>query len=679
MKSASILQIALPVPLYQNFEYLAPEEPATDSIEIGVRVQVPFGQRTLTGIVIDKSDHSALPLGKLRTVTKILDEQPVLDQPLLEVLFWVASYYQQPLGEVLGAAMPRTLRNRQFITPPGKIFYRSRNDTVANEPESTTSTPIKCLTLNEEQRRAYTQIQKRLNEFNSYLLAGVTGSGKTEVYLALAKDVIRRDGQVLILVPEIGLTLQLVRRIKARLGGQIAVMHSNLNASESAQAWLAASNGTAQIIVGTRSAVFLPFKNLGLIIVDEEHDLSFKQQEGFLYHARDIAVYRAKRASIPIILGSATPSFESQHNVNTKKYQKLVLSQRARQAEIPQVELIDMRTRMASGGLSIDLLEAIESELSKKRQVLLFLNRRGYAPVLFCQDCSWIAECSRCDARMTFYKKRKIMKCHYCLKEEDAPDTCPQCRRNNLLWLGEGTQRIENKLRKLFPDTAVTRIDRDSTRKKHALQTKLDDIHRGKYQIIIGTQMLSKGHDFPKVTLVGILNVDHGLFSTDFRAMERLAQLVIQVAGRAGRGADKGKVLLQTHQPEHPLLARLLADGYDAFSEEALKTRKGCALPPYTCMTLIHARARQKNLQQRFLQDIKNLMSAKNSSRLKIMGPIPALLARKAGMYQSQLILTSPSRKVMQQQLGNWAHIIQQRPLAKRVRWNIEVDPLEME
>ncbi len=732
MSSTLILQITFPLPLYQNFDYLAPDGWTANDIKIGMRAQAPFGRRKLTGIVVGKCDHSFLPPDKLKSVTKIFDTQPVFDQSLLELLFWVAGYYQQPLGEVLSAALPAALRNGKYITPPTRAFYQNCTDKVSrhllhraprqrsiiellrlhpsgldakkidthlpnwrpamnalikknlvrkvmrHELFPSTGTPTTPLILNEEQQHVYAHVRKRLNKFSSYLLAGVTGSGKTEVYLALIKDVIHNNRQALVLVPEIGLTPQFTQRIKTRLNTRIVVMHSNLSETENAQAWLAAYNGTAQIVVGTRSAVFLSFKNLGLIIVDEEHDLSFKQQEGVLYHARDIAVYRAKRASIPIILGSATPSFESQHNVNIKRYKKLVLSRRARQEKMPQIQLVDMRVRTAFGGLSVDLLEAIESTLRKNHQSLLFLNRRGYAPVLLCRDCGWAAECSRCDARMTFYKKQKIIRCHYCLKQERVPVMCPQCLGKNLLQLGEGTQRIEARLKKLFPNAAITRIDRDNTRKKHALQTRLNDIRHGKYQIIVGTQMLAKGHDFPKVTLVGILNVDQGLFSTDFRATERLAQLIVQVAGRAGRDRDKGRVLLQTHQPEHPLLTRLLADGYEAFSHDALKIRKSCALPPYTSMILIRARAHEQNLTLWFLQEIKNLLSQKPLSQLKILGPIPALLARKAGMYQNQLVIISSSREALQKQADGWTRMIQQSSFAKRVRWSIEVDPLEM-
>ena len=735
MKSLPILHIALPVPLYQSFDYLTPQDRLQENIQIGSRVRVAFGSRKLTGIIIGKAKTSVLPQSKLKKVGEILDTQPVFDVPLLKLLFWTANYYQQPIGEVLNAALPKKLRQGKFITPVSTTLYKISDAMIENNtfdrapkqqllykllknyPDGLDSnsiskkisnwhpianalikknilTKFKCVTnnltndskekiksifLNKEQQDVYNNIYKELDKYNCHLIAGVTGSGKTEVYLALAKNIIENHKQALFLVPEIGLTPQLVKRIESRLGIQVSIMHSNLNEAERSQTWLAANTGKANIIVGTRSAIFMPFKNLGLIVVDEEHDLSFKQQEGFLYHARDIAIYRSKQLNIPIVLGSATPSFESLQNVNTGKYKKYTLRKRAQKTTIPQVKLIDMRSKSVSEGLSNELVHAISNELSKNHQVLLFLNRRGYAPTVLCQECGWIAECSRCDARMTFYKNKNVLKCHHCLKEQIAPSACTECNSDSLLLLGEGTQRVENKLKEIFPNTAITRIDRDSTRKKNILQNKLNDIHNGKYKIILGTQMISKGHDFPGVSLVGILNVDHGLFSTDFRATERLAQLIVQVSGRAGRSKIKGKVLLQTYQPEHPLLNCLLNKGYDAFSNEALKIRKSSGLPPYTFIAIVRARANRQSNAQRFLQDIKNTVLINSSPKLNIVGPISAMLERKAGMYQSQLIIISPSRNLMQQHLGDWIKDIPQHPLSKNVRWSIEVDPLEME
>ena len=735
MKSTHVLQIALPVPLYKNFDYLAPDHPYAQDIKIGMRVRVSFGQRTLVGIVVGKARCSKLAPGKLKTVDAILDKQSVFDPSLLKILFWAANYYQQPLGEVLLGALPGALRKGKSTALPRSEHYQlcaaeNSHRTLARAPkqqevlallaahpeglgakeisqhipngrsfvnalvaknlvrkvhryESGVTPPsdekIIELSLNKEQHDAHLKILQGLNEFATYLLAGVTGSGKTEVYLEVAKEVLRNNRQVLFLVPEIGLTPQLIQRIKTKLASTVAVMHSNLTETQRTQTWLAASTGLAQIIVGTRSAIFLSCKDLGLIVVDEEHDLSFKQQEGLLYHARDLAIYRAKNLSIPIILGSATPSFESQHNVQSGRYKKLVLNRRALQTQIPQVKVIDLRSKQVMDGLSSELLDAIKVELDKKNQVLLFLNRRGYAPTLLCRNCGWVCECTRCDARMTYYKKQNMVKCHFCLKQLPTPTACPHCNAQDLAGLGEGTQRVETALRELFPTVSITRIDRDSTHKRGVLQTKLEAIHSGEYRIIIGTQMLSKGHDFPGVTLVGILNVDQGLFSTDFRAAERLAQLITQVAGRAGRSTDKGKVLLQTYQPEHPLLNCLLDHGYEAFSKQALSLRQSCGLPPYTFMILLRAHARRQNLAQQFLIDFKRATGISNSSRLKLSGPIPAPMQRKAGMYQSQLVVLCSSRKALYQHSCGWAQSLQQLPLAHRVRWDIEVDPLEME
>lgn len=732
MPAPPVLKIALPVPLYQYFEYRPPQGAAFERIQTGVRVRVPFGRRILTGIVVEKCSRSSLAPDKLKTILEILDAEPVFDPVLKKLLFWVARYYQQPPGEVLNAALPKVLRKQGQVSTDSNAVYRACTgeaidqrlhraprqrqvlELIRTHPAGLTADEItakishwrpfvhaliaknlvqkitngevpakapravaESLTLNQEQRHAYEQIHREIHQFGVHLLAGVTGSGKTEVYLALAQDVIGRGKQVLVLVPEIGLTPQLVQRIETRLNVPVALMHSDLSAGEGGQTWLQAGTGQVSIVVGTRSAVFLPFRNLGLIVVDEEHDLSFKQQEGILYSARDVAVYRAKQLSVPVVLGSATPSLESQHNVRLGHYRNVTLSKRAKLAKIPQVKLVDLRSKQVENGLSSELLQAMKAELEQNHQILLFLNRRGFAPVLLCHDCGWTAECARCDSRMVFYKEQYIVKCHHCLKQEKAPATCPQCGSEHLIFLGEGTQRIENHLRETFPDTAMIRIDRDSTRKKHTLQEKLEEVRQGKHQIIIGTQMLAKGHDFPNVTLVGILNVDHGLLSSDFRASERLAQLIVQVSGRAGRSENKGRVLLQTHQPEHPLLNRLLKHGYQDFSREVLRQRERCALPPFSFMLLVRARAHQQDLTYRFLREIKSSMLPRASSGLNLFGPIPASLERKAGMYQSQLVVIATSRTEIQAHLPDWAAVMQQHPLSKRVRWNIEVDPLE--
>ena len=732
MSNPKILAVALPLPLYQTFDYLPSKEQIDRDYAVGTRVRVQFGQRNLIGLIVDLASNSSLPSNKLKQISEVLDDQPVFDFKLLKLLFWAADYYQQPIGEVLFTALPAVLRKGKFITPANNVLYCVTTDQDFNkilkrapkqrkiiellknsrqglsaealdksiptwrsamkalvdkklvnkilqknfdQVEQLYTEPLK---LNKEQQHAYENLKSNLNEYSCCLLDGVTGSGKTEVYLSLAREVLKNNKQVLFIVPEIGLTPQLLERIEQRIGTKVHLMHSGLNENQRAQTWLACKTAEAKIIVGTRSAVFLPFLELGLIVIDEEHDLSLKQQEGFLYNARNIAVYRAKHLSILIVLGTATPSFETQLNVERKRYQKLTLTKRAKESTVPDVKLIDMRSKDSEDGLSNELLHAMRIELDRGNQVLLFLNRRGYAPTILCQECAWVAKCSRCDARMTFYKHKNILKCHHCLKEENTPIQCPKCDSSRLLWLGEGTQRIENKLHNFFPNTTITRIDRDSTRKKGVLAKKLADIHQGKFQIIIGTQMLTKGHDFPNVTLVGILNVDHGLFSTDFRATERLAQQLIQVAGRTGRSRKKGTVLLQTYLPEHPLLNCLLSQGYAAFSKQALKLRQENSLPPYSSMLMIRARANKQNMTQNFLQDVKSIMTEDNVHGLTVFGPIPALMERKAGMYQSQLILFSKQRKTLQQHLNDWTQKICMQTSAKKVRWDIEVDPLEM-
>ena len=733
MRNSKYLSVALPVPLYQHFDYLAPTLDKPNDVKIGARVRVQFGTRKLIGLIISKPNQSPIPKSKLKQVEEVLDDEAIFDEALLKLLFWAAEYYQQPIGEVVFTALPIVLRKGRYITPTTNTIYElcdiqnfdaqlkrapkqkqviellknnteglsnheldtllpgwrnamnalitkkyvSKNIKPLNETFDLVQTKSEIV-LNSEQQVAFETINKQLDEYNCFLIDGVTGSGKTEVYLSLAKSILEKQQQILFVVPEIGLTPQLVKRIEQRLAHKVFLMHSGLNEKQRGYTWLAAKTGAAKIIVGTRSAIFLPLSRPGLFIVDEEHDLSLKQNEGFLYNARDIAVYRAKQLNIPILLGTATPAFETQLNVVRKRYKKLTMAHRANDASFPDIKLIDMRAKNSTDGLSNELITAIEKEIKNNNQVLLFLNRRGYAPTILCKDCAWVAECSRCDARMTLYKNRNKLKCHHCLKEQPLPENCPNCSSENLLYLGEGTQRIETKLCELFPDVAITRIDRDSTSKKNKLKEKLAEIHAGKYQIIIGTQMLSKGHDFPNVTLVGILNVDHGLYSTDFRATERLAQLVVQVSGRAGRSNKKGKVLLQTYLPEHPLLNCLLSQGYAEFSKQALKIREECALPPYTSMLMIRARATRLDMTQNFLQEIKDFMNKDQIQGLSLYGPIPALMERKAGMYQSQLILFAKQRKTLQQILPKWTQAISKKPHAKRVRWSIEVDPLEI-
>jgi primosomal protein N' (replication factor Y) len=510
------------------------------------------------------------------------------------------------------------------------------------------------------------------------LLDGVTGSGKTEVYLKLVESVIGRGSQVLVLVPEIGLTPQLVSRFRRRLAAPIAVMHSGLSESQRHCAWHMAGRGEAAVVIGTRSAVFTPLKRPGLIVVDEEHDSSFKQQDGFRYNARDLAVFRARQYNIPVLLGSATPSLESLLNVQRRKYHYLSLPERAGVAELPRLDVIDIRHQQLQGGLSQRLLEQVYEHLEADAQVLLFLNRRGFAPVLLCHQCGWAVCCERCDAHMTMHAGSRVLRCHHCGAERPVPQFCPECGSPDLRGLGEGTERLEQELRHRFADISIVRIDRDTTRRRGEMQSKLDQIHRGEHRILIGTQMLSKGHDFPRVTLVGIVNADYGLYSTDFRAAERMAQLIVQVAGRAGRAGRPGKVILQTHLPDHPLLRMLLSGGYAEFAKAALNDRQVCGLPPCGHMAVLRAESPAPQDCKSFLERVRTSLRKRPEGEFSILGPAPPPMERRAGLYRMHLLVTARKRQTLSLLLDDWIDELDSMQGARKVRWSLDVDPVDL-
>ncbi|MDQ1362917.1 MAG: hypothetical protein QG652_777, partial [Pseudomonadota bacterium] len=514
-----------------------------------------------------------------------------------------------------------------------------------------------------------------LNQFQTFLLHGITGSGKTEVYLALTEAALAQGRQVLILVPEISLTPQLTRRFRRRLSVPIAALHSGMNDRQRQCAWGMAANAEARVVIGTRSALFTPMPNLGLIMIDEEHDGSLKQQEGFRYHARDLALVRAKHAAIPVLLGSATPSLESLYNTERGQYQLLQLKQRAALAKPPKVQVLDVRRRPLQDGLSDLLLQHIRSHLNQQGQVLLFLNRRGYAPLLMCHECGWTTDCPRCDAHMTLHQHSRRLHCHHCGHETPAPVNCPQCGHTELWLPGAGTERIEEALAKHFPDATLVRIDRDTTRRKGSLDDKLEQARSGAGHILIGTQMLAKGHDFPNVSLVGILDADQGLFSTDFRGTEHLAQLIIQVAGRAGRAERAGEVFIQTHQPDHPLLTTLLHQGNTGFARAALEERRVSDLPPFSHLAILRADANRVDDVSDFLRQAKTLL---NSNKLEIFGPLPAPMARRAGRQRMQLVLQASERRALHTQLHNWVRTLADMKSARKVRWSLDVDPVDL-
>jgi primosomal protein N' (replication factor Y) len=731
--TGQVLQVVVDSPLPSVFDYLPPRG-GPEKIPAGVRVRVPFGARRVVGLVTAQATQSELPRERLRRISEVLDTEPVLDHGLLELLSWAADYYQHPLGEVLFAALPVLLRQgaparveglkRYYATaaateeasaqalrraprqaavlarlvaePRGISTEQFAGDAASRRALSAlverglvraesepclprpTGTPQPSPALNAAQQRAVETVLAALGGFRSYLLEGITGSGKTEVYLGLIERVLATGRQSLVLVPEIGLTPQLVERFRRRFACPIAVLHSGLNDSERLCAWLSARAGEAPIVIGTRSALFTPLPSLGLVVVDEEHDLSLKQQEGFRYHARDLAVLRAQREGVPIVLGSATPSLESLQNARKGNYELLMLPERAGGAEPPRLELLDLRHRPLDAGLSEALLGAVERHLSQEGQVLLFLNRRGYAPTLLCHDCGWIARCDRCDAHMTFHAVAGRLRCHHCGAERASPHTCPDCGGTELIRLGQGTERLEEVLSRRFPAERVLRIDRDTTRRRGAVEARLEAARSGEHRILVGTQMLAKGHDFPGLTLVGIIDIDQGLFSADFRAPERMAQLIVQVAGRAGRASRAGEVLIQTHHPEHPLLNALVLQGYPAFAQAALGEREAAGLPPFAHLALLRAEATRPEEPAAFLRAARELFEAGAGAQVELLGPAPAPMELRAGRYRAQLLLSATERRALHQCLRAGVAQLPALKGARRVRWSLDVDPQEM-
>jgi primosomal protein N' (replication factor Y) len=733
-KPPSIVRVAVPSPLRKVFDYRVDEGLIRGDLKAGMRVEVIFGRRHCQALVVAIATGSSVPESKLKSVEAMVDTAPLVTTRLLNLLVWAGEYYQHPLGEVIFGALPTLLRQGKpaeargedcwLLTERGKAVDAeslkraprqiSLLQMLAVIPDGLTASaidaqqpqwrpimrklidkgwvetrprtglapgkiapPSTAPVLNEAQAGAVAAVSRKLGKFGVYLLDGVTGSGKTEVYLTLIEQVLARGEQALILAPEIGLTPQLLLRFQQRFGVSIAVMHSGLSDRERLTAWVTARDGHAPIVIGTRSAVFTPLPKLGLIILDEEHDLSFKQQDGFRYSARDVAVKRAHMEGIPVMLGSATPSLESLYNAEQGRYQRLVLPERAGMATHPQIAVLDVRKQPMQAGLSAALLNTTRHHLDAGGQVLLFLNRRGYAPALLCHDCGWVAKCRRCDANMTLYNTNHRLRCHHCGTERPADRHCPDCRSTELRPVGAGTERLEEALQQQFPNVGIARIDRDTTRRKGAMQSLLDSIHDGSNRILVGTQMLAKGHHFPEVTLVGIIDIDQGLFSADFRATERMAQLIVQVAGRAGRAEKAGQVLIQTHHPDHPLLQVLLHQGYAAYAQAALEERRQAILPPYGHMALLRAEAVEKSLPLQFLSQARELAEQLRVEDVELLGPIPAPMEKRAGRFRAQLMLQANSRAELHRLLTPWVLQLESGKLGRKVRWSIDVDPQE--
>ncbi len=731
MPTGSILRIAVPVPLYTCFDYLPPSGVDPTTLPSGIRLRVPFGRGERIGVLVERVSASTFDADSLKPATAALDSQPLLTDQDLKLLLWAATYYQHPPGEVIAAALPVRLRKGEEaakleitgwrLTASGETAQPTHAprqlqiiQTLTEHPAGITQQALYALcgscrpvlrnleekgwvepcelkpqhppttrdsprlTLNPAQRDVITAVSAGMQGFNAFLLNGVTGSGKTEVYLSLIEEVLAANRQALVLVPEIALTPQLMQRFQSRINSPIALLHSGLSDRERERAWLAASRGEASVILGTRSAIFTPAPRLGLIIVDEEHDLSFKQQDGFRYSARDLAIVRAQRQCLPVLLGSATPSLESLHNVTTGRYQGLELPERAGDAKPPRIDLLDIRSAPLNGGLSPALLRMLDEELTTGNQVLLFLNRRGYAPVVICHHCGWLSACPRCDARMTLHLGTRLLWCHHCGHQRRLYRECPECKGSDLRPLGQGTEQLEEVLAQQFPNHPITRIDRDSTRKKGALEKLLNTVHAGHCRILLGTQMLAKGHHFPDVTLVGILDVDQGLFSADYRAAERMAQLVEQVAGRAGRASKSGRVLIQTRHPDHPLLQTLIHQGYNAFAQVCLNERQQAHLPPFCYQALLRAESPSPEQPIGFLEDAAKQAKQLNIQGVELWGPVPAPMERRAGRTRAHLLIQANHRSTLHQLLGQLIPSLGRLKSARSIRWSIDVDPQEM-
>lgn len=725
MASLTLVKVCIPHTKHDAFDYLPNEEPLFP----GQRVLVPLGKQTRLGVIVGLTETEAGSRDiTLKAITRVLDKTPLLDKTLLELSQWISRYYQTPLSEVIPLALPKKLRLGKEASM-SLIEYYHLKDSLASltenldkrakkqlallaylseQPEGRSKQQLRqagfskasldalikneliyCrkqldlssylgqgqaapLPLNDDQAQALAAIKEKFGQYHCFLLQGVTGSGKTEVYLQLIAEVLKKDQQVLLLVPEIGLTPQLQQRLSARFKVPMALIHSNLNETERHNAWLAAQAKVVKLIIGTRAAVFTPLPDLGLIIIDEEHDTSLKQMEGVRYFARDVALMRAFQTKIPIVLGSATPSLESLQNCYLKKYTKLPLHQKALNSAPLQYQVIDLRNQHLQEGLASQSIQAIEDHLVQGNQVLVFINRRGFAPILICHACGFMADCKACDSHLTFHSSHRRLICHHCGQNVPLPKACPQCHGRELIPVGTGTQRIYDFLKKTFPSYSMQRIDRDEVRKKNELNIQLERIRQEGVQLIVGTQMLAKGHHFPKLTLVVVVDADYGFHSQDFRALEQLGQLLTQVAGRAGRAEHSGQVLIQTHFPQHPLLNALIRQGYDPFAQQLLLARHEAKLPPYAYLAVIRGESLKPVQVETILKQMKQFLA---TFALEVLGPAPAPLSRKANYYRMQLLVKASNRKYLQTALAAFRAWVSQNKLDKGLIWSIDVDP----
>ena len=721
------LRIALPGPFSYFFDYLPPKDVSIATCHLGSRMLVPFGRQHKIGIIVDHASKTDIAPTKIRRADQLLDATPFIQTEDLDYLRWVAEYYHYPLGDVILAAFPARLRKKPCALPYTDQACRLIVDSataqaaVARAPRQQvilkallknpmysalqaqhkdakkiigclhqkglisisddTPEPHKPVStaadypLNAEQNTVIQAIQSTFGQFQVHLLVGVTGSGKTEVYLQLADQALQRGQSVLILVPEIGLTPQLAERYNARFSNDVSVIHSGLTDNARERAWQLNRLGITPCIVGTRSTILNPIPRLGLIIVDEEHEPAYKQQDGLRYSARDMAIVRAQRAHCPVILGTATPSLESFHNVHIGRYQHHAMQQRAGSAKPPQLSMLDIRDQPLQAGISEPLRDALQATLAAGDQAMIYLNRRGYAPVLTCYSCGWVSECDQCDAYQTLHRTAAQLRCHHCGAIHPIPTTCPDCGQQDLHPLGQGTEKVSDYLQDMFPNVPLIRFDRDATSRKGSLQKLITQVHTTGAAILVGTQMLAKGHHFPRVTLVGVLDADSGLYSADFRGSERMAQLLMQVAGRAGRGEKPGQVLIQSRQPEHPMLLTLLREGYTAFTQIALSERRAANYPPYSHQILIRAEARKPEPPVAFLNSLAAWIGQQQTP-VESWGPVPAPMARRVGKYHAQLLLQAKQRQPLHQLAQYIGHYLREHPPIRNVQWHMDVDPL---
>ena len=732
--SEDLVEVLVPIPLMEKFSYLPPKN-NTSSLKQGSRVLIPFGRRTLVGVIWGFVKKDPFDKRKYKYIKDVLDESPLLDANSISLAEWSSRYYHYPLGEIITYFFPPSIRkgkDAKFreskyleLTSKGSFLQATDLSRAPSQQKliellkekteislksaqafgisaavinglvekgfiarfSRELSPYKKFEnnnllsskeLNPEQSEAVNAINGAQNKNITFLLDGITGSGKTEVYLQAIQEVIRQGRQALILIPEIGLAPQAEERFREYFGDRVMSFHSAKNDREKVDAWLGASRGLVDIIIGTRSSVFLPMKNLGIIVVDEEHDLSFKQMDKFRYSARDMALYRAKLEKVPVVLASATPSLETLKNAEEDKYKVLKLSKRATGASLPSFQAVDLRGKELFEGLSKELLEASQTELAQGNQVLIFLNRRGYAPSMICKVCGWISNCERCDALMTVHKNPLKLHCHHCEAQKPYPNKCQSCDSNDFLTYGFGTEKIEEFLQNYFPDIKTLRIDSDSTRKKETLNEYFSEIREGKPMILLGTQLLAKGHHFPDVTLVGIIDADSGLFSADFRGSERVAQLMTQVSGRAGRDKKPGRVILQSYCPDHPQIEEIITGSYDKFAKKLLGERKSLKIPPFSFQAKIFAESPKSLISRDFILNLLNQSKIDEKIRMnvRVIGPLPSVMEKKSGVYRWELSIFSKSRSNLHKYLDVMQSRLYDPKLSKQVRWSIDVDPL---